>query len=205
MHQAILCQAEDNTERLSSSVPSLFSALSIHTLAMGKKNTIQWQLAENKSRQCILALSELAKTWPVGMWVVKSFSNLVRRLLSRGSLLHQEPRQILAGHRNENDGSSKIYRQPGIPTVDPFLVTGPHMEAGPDSPAPDGDVSMITDEVFGSLPGGADPTQLFQSHTYPDYFSGAISQPEHDSAWYGCLENILDLELLQKELGMGTR
>ncbi|KAF5604000.1 hypothetical protein FPCIR_1061 [Fusarium pseudocircinatum] len=46
-------------------VPSLFSALSIHTLAMGQKNTIQRQLAENKSRQCILALSQLAKTWPV--------------------------------------------------------------------------------------------------------------------------------------------
>lgn len=31
-----------------------------------------------------------------------------------------------------------------------------------------------------------------------------MDQSEYDSAWYDSLENMLDVELLQKELGMGS-
>ncbi|KAF5260425.1 hypothetical protein FOXYS1_8920 [Fusarium oxysporum] len=187
-------------------VPSLFSALSIHTLAISQKNTVHRLLAENKSRQCILALSELAKIWPVGMWVVKSFSNLLRRLLSRGSLSSQEPQPYIpSGDRTENGGNSAPHPQPNIALDEPLLAVEPHTEPGPRTPIPERDVSNTTDEfLLGSLSSGAPTAQFFQPHAYPDYFLGTMDQSEYDSAWYDSLENMLDVELLQKELGMGS-
>ncbi|KAF4455580.1 hypothetical protein F53441_2104 [Fusarium austroafricanum] len=67
------------------SVPAVFGALSIHTLVICRKDPIRRQLAGNKSRQCILALSELAKHWPIGLWIVRFFGNLMRRLTGQGS------------------------------------------------------------------------------------------------------------------------
>ncbi|KAF5647675.1 cutinase transcription factor 1 alpha [Fusarium tjaetaba] len=66
-------------------VPAVFGALSIHTLVICRKDPIRRQLAGNKSRQCILALSELAKHWPVGLWIMRFFGNLMRRLTGQGS------------------------------------------------------------------------------------------------------------------------
>ncbi|KAE8376631.1 hypothetical protein BDV26DRAFT_282527 [Aspergillus bertholletiae] len=66
-------------------VPSLFSALSVHTIVICRKDPIRRQLAENKSRQCLLALSELASSWPVKIWIAKAFVNLLRRLTVQGS------------------------------------------------------------------------------------------------------------------------
>ncbi|KAF4495923.1 Cutinase transcription factor 1 alpha [Fusarium agapanthi] len=66
-------------------VPAVFGALSIHTLVICRKDPIRRQLAGNKSRQCILALSELAKHWPVGLWIMRLFGNLMRRLTGQGS------------------------------------------------------------------------------------------------------------------------
>ncbi|PCD23202.1 hypothetical protein AU210_014725 [Fusarium oxysporum f. sp. radicis-cucumerinum] len=187
-------------------VPSLFSALSIHTLAISQKNAIHRQLAENKSRQCILALTELAKIWPVGMWVVKSFSNLLRRLLSRGSLSSQEPQPYIpSGDGPENGDNSAPHSQPNIALGEPLLAVEPHTEPGPRTPIPERDVSNTTDEfLLGSLSSGAPTAQFFQPHAYPDYFLGTMDQSEYDSAWYDSLENMLDVELLQKELGMGS-
>ncbi|KAF4422863.1 Cutinase transcription factor 1 alpha [Colletotrichum fructicola] len=45
-------------------VPALFGALSMHTIEICRKDSIRRQLAENKSRQCLLALGELSKSWP---------------------------------------------------------------------------------------------------------------------------------------------
>ena len=67
------------------SIPAVFGALSIHTLVICRKDPIRRQLAGNKSRQCILALSELAKSWPIGLWITKFFVNLFRRLTGQGS------------------------------------------------------------------------------------------------------------------------
>ncbi|KAF4345614.1 cutinase transcription factor 1 alpha [Fusarium beomiforme] len=66
-------------------VPAVFGALSIHTLVICRRDPIRRQLAGNKSRQCILALSELAKHWPVGLWIMRFFGNLMRRLTGQGS------------------------------------------------------------------------------------------------------------------------
>ncbi|KAL4730870.1 hypothetical protein ACLX1H_002912 [Fusarium chlamydosporum] len=68
-------------------IPAVFGALSIHTLVICRKDPIRRQLAGNKSRQCILALSELAKSWPIGLWITKFFVNLLRRLTGQGSAL----------------------------------------------------------------------------------------------------------------------
>ncbi|KAF6832497.1 cutinase transcription factor 1 alpha [Colletotrichum plurivorum] len=67
------------------SVPALFGALSIHTIVICRKDPIRRQLAENKSRQCLLALSELSKSWPVRIWISKSFVNLMTRLTDQGA------------------------------------------------------------------------------------------------------------------------
>ncbi|KAH7143482.1 fungal-specific transcription factor domain-containing protein [Dactylonectria macrodidyma] len=61
-------------------VPALFSALSIHTIVICRTDSYQRQLAENKSRQCMLALSVIAKSWPVRIWISQSFVNLMKRL-----------------------------------------------------------------------------------------------------------------------------
>ncbi|KAF6831229.1 cutinase transcription factor 1 alpha [Colletotrichum musicola] len=66
-------------------VPALFGALSIHTIVICRKDPIRRQLAENKSRQCLLALSELSKSWPVRIWISKSFVNLMTRLTDQGA------------------------------------------------------------------------------------------------------------------------
>ncbi|KAF5020743.1 hypothetical protein F66182_7245 [Fusarium sp. NRRL 66182] len=66
-------------------LPAVFGALSIHTLVICRKDPVRRQLAGNKSRQCILALSELAKCWPVGLWLTKFFVNLMRTLTGKGS------------------------------------------------------------------------------------------------------------------------
>ncbi|KAH7128999.1 fungal-specific transcription factor domain-containing protein [Dactylonectria macrodidyma] len=177
-------------------VPSLFAALSIHTLAMGTTNTIQRQLAENKSRQCILALGELTKVWPVGMWVVKSFSNLLRRLLSRGSLSDQalQARTSSEEEMDPGAGSAAILQvdvmgQQLPPLLHPQPATG--LEFG----AP----SMASSQA-----GGLSTAPWFQFHAYPDHFFGTADQLAYDSTWFGCLENMIDMELLQQELAIGT-
>ncbi|KAF4891986.1 Cutinase transcription factor 1 alpha [Colletotrichum fructicola] len=66
-------------------VPALFGALSMHTIEICRKDSIRRQLAENKSRQCLLALGELSKSWPVRIWISKSFVSLMTRLTGQGS------------------------------------------------------------------------------------------------------------------------
>ncbi|KAJ0423512.1 fungal-specific transcription factor domain-containing protein [Aspergillus carlsbadensis] len=65
-------------------LPALFGALSIHTIAICRKEPVRQKLAENKSRQCLLALSELSASWPVRIWFARGFLNLMRRLTGRG-------------------------------------------------------------------------------------------------------------------------
>jgi hypothetical protein len=45
-----------------------------------RNDSVRAQLAENKARQCMLALSELSKSWPVGGWILQLFINLFKRL-----------------------------------------------------------------------------------------------------------------------------
>ncbi|RFU30531.1 hypothetical protein B7463_g5824, partial [Scytalidium lignicola] len=81
-------------------VPTIFAALSIHTLVIRGGDSIQKQLAENRARQCILGMSELAKGWPVAGWVLRLFINLMRRLTGQseayGSSLDQRRERNLS-------------------------------------------------------------------------------------------------------------
>ncbi|RDL35491.1 uncharacterized protein BP5553_07422 [Venustampulla echinocandica] len=67
-------------------LPFLLPFLSTQSLSdqrIRPKDPIRSQLAENKSRQCMLALSELFKSWPVGGWILQLFINLLKRLTGR--------------------------------------------------------------------------------------------------------------------------
>ncbi|OAA59736.1 Transcription factor [Niveomyces insectorum RCEF 264] len=66
-------------------VPALFAALSIHTIVIQRSDGVQKQLAENRARQCILALGELAKGWPVAGWILRLFMNLMKTLTGQSN------------------------------------------------------------------------------------------------------------------------
>ncbi|PIG80449.1 hypothetical protein AARAC_001684 [Aspergillus arachidicola] len=89
------------------SVPALFSALSVHTIVICRKDPIRRQLAENKSRQCLLALSELAGSWPVKIWIAKAFLNLLRRLAVQGSASILNVSSSIANNRSNAASSSR--------------------------------------------------------------------------------------------------
>lgn len=172
-------------------VPSLFSALSIHSLAMCQKNPILRQLAENKSRQCILALGELSSCWPVRMWIVKAFLNLMRRLNST------------SGHRhgsipdNEYESVSGAQKEPmnqGMaPTMEGQIVRPDATATGSqDLEQHCRPGSRVMDDPLADL---IQPAQLA-----PDYFSGAADQFVHDSFWLEHLDHGLNLDDLQREL-----
>lgn len=159
-------------------VPSLFSALSIHSLAMCRKDPILRQLAENKSRQCILALGELAKCWPVRMWIVKSFLNLMRRLNSTSS--HQQGLIPDNGDESVSGAENEPVDQVGAPAVEGQTVR------------PDDAATGVIDDPLDDL---MQPAQWA-----PDYFSGAADQFVHDSIWLDHLAHGFDLDDLQREL-----
>ncbi|KAI1625600.1 fungal-specific transcription factor domain-containing protein [Exophiala viscosa] len=60
--------------------PALFAACGMHAIVIRRKCAIQSQVAENRARQCMLALSELAKSWPVANWILRLFISLMTRL-----------------------------------------------------------------------------------------------------------------------------
>ncbi len=64
-------------------MPALFAALSVHSIVIRRKDPIRSQLAENRSRQCMLALSELSRSWPVGGWILQLFITVMHRLTGR--------------------------------------------------------------------------------------------------------------------------
>lgn len=61
-------------------VPSLFAALSVHCIDVCGKEGEQCCLAEQQSRHCMLALSELSHSWPVAGWILRLFTSLMKRL-----------------------------------------------------------------------------------------------------------------------------
>ncbi|OHE91653.1 hypothetical protein CORC01_13043, partial [Colletotrichum orchidophilum] len=96
-------------------VPTLFGALSIHTIVICRKDPIRRQLAENKSRQCLLALSQLSKSWPVRLWISKSFVSLMRRLTGQGSIvnvtssIHDPNYRTFAPHDVGEEGNPTMF------------------------------------------------------------------------------------------------
>ncbi|RTE70314.1 hypothetical protein BHE90_015293 [Fusarium euwallaceae] len=74
-------------------IPALFAALAIHAIVIRRRDPIRRQLAENRSRQCMLALSELSKSWPIGGWILRLFVSLMLRLTGRESGFEPRPAQ----------------------------------------------------------------------------------------------------------------
>lgn len=82
-------------------VPALFSALGIHAIIIRRNVPIRRQLAENRARQCMLALGELSKSWPVGGWILRLFISLFYRLTGQdlGLKPGPQPRRGVSSHQ----------------------------------------------------------------------------------------------------------
>lgn len=158
-------------------VPALFSALSIHTLVICRKESIHRQLAENKSRQCMLALSVIAKSWPVRIWISKAFVNLMKRLTGQGSNLNGPIVNVSSSIWSpSNDTAPSTPSQMGV-RIQPITSQFP-----PNNIAP---ISHCTCNI------GSDPT----SPHAPGCLWRAPDQFIHDSLWAGYLDNALDVDL----------
>lgn len=158
---------------------------------MCQKNPILRQLAENKSRQCILALGELAECWPVRMWIVKAFLNLMRRLNTtpshhQGFTPHNQDYSVSGTQKDPIDQG----RAPAMEgqTVEPDdTATGSRdldQHSRPDA--------RVIDDPLADL--------IQPAHLAPDYFSGAADQFVHDSIWLEHLGHGFNLDDLQREL-----
>ena len=170
------------------SVPALFGALSINTIAIWRKDPIRRELAHNKSRQCILALSELAKSWPVRNWILKAFVNLMRRLTglssgAGGSITNVSSnigsnRHTMPPQRNLRSDSSQHATTSRNP---PNCVNGNH--------TPNHRNETI---VQPTLTSGQQPGDL---HAHSD-LSQLFDQFINDSLWTGCPDQSFDSDLL---------
>ncbi|TAQ87449.1 hypothetical protein B7494_g4221 [Chlorociboria aeruginascens] len=61
-------------------IPSVFAALIMHLIIMRTSDHMQRKLAENHARLCMLSMSELQKSWPVGGWILRLFESLLKNL-----------------------------------------------------------------------------------------------------------------------------
>lgn len=157
------------------SVPALFSALSIHTLVICRKESIHRQLAENKSRQCMLALSVIAKSWPVRIWISKAFVNLMKRLTGQGSSLNG-PIVNVSSSIWTPSSETPVPAQTGV-RLQPIANQLPLSHVEPNS--------HCTCNI------GGNPDNL---HAYGCLWR-APDQFIHDSLWAGYLDNALDVDL----------
>ncbi|XHF98609.1 hypothetical protein AWENTII_002157 [Aspergillus wentii] len=176
-------------------VPALFGALSIHTIVICRNDHIRRQLAENKSRQCVLALSELAKSWPVKIWIAKAFVNLMRRLTGQGS----------AGGSIVNVSSSITTDHNSVPSSGHWGLLGLQYTTGSGNIA-----TQINDRdqtAHNSLGASIQHTNLNacqpRSLHPSDYLLPATDQLLSDSFWAGSLDNAIDLDLLLHN-GLGS-
>lgn len=100
-------------------MPAIFAALSIHALVVRGNDSIQKQLAENRARQCILGMSELAKGWPVAGWILRLFINLMKGLTGHAGVYDTGPAQPLEGFPNGDLGLGQQSAQPAPSTRNP--------------------------------------------------------------------------------------
>ncbi|KAM0342110.1 hypothetical protein ACHAPU_009724 [Fusarium lateritium] len=164
-------------------VPAVFGALSIHTLVICRKDPIRRQLAGNKSRQCILALSELAKHCPVGLWIMKFFVRLMRRLTGQGSALSAGPivdvTSRIANDSHENEDST-LRASSGSSTV---------RSHNPDDPASGYNQQH---DIYNAQPASTDRSGM-EEQQVPDMFSWPGDQVGFDSFW---AQDTIDVDLL---------
>ncbi|KAH8898014.1 hypothetical protein GQ53DRAFT_712535 [Thozetella sp. PMI_491] len=175
-------------------VPSLFGALSIHTLVISRGNSLHRQLAENKSRQCILALTELAKSWPVGMWIVKAFLNLMQRLTSHGVFGASKLSVTTRVGFSETSSASSL----ALSTQQ--CVTSSETHTLHDNQST---LNVSGQRVLGSQSTGTSTPQLQQPQFPLEYPGTTPDQLVNDSFWLEYLDSIIDFEALQKGVVTG--
>ncbi|UPL01149.1 hypothetical protein LCI18_012083 [Fusarium solani-melongenae] len=160
-------------------VPAVFGALSIHTIVICRKDPIRRQLAGNKSRQCILALSELAKPWPVGLWIMRFFVNLFRRLTGQDSAVSGGAIVNVTSRIGNSDAESR-----GNQLNDNIATSSRPGGAEPIMPtAMNNRVQSRDQQIVDFMPQVTDPLAS-------------------DSFWAGCLDNSIDVDLLLQH-GLG--
>ncbi|KAB8222990.1 hypothetical protein BDV33DRAFT_189169 [Aspergillus novoparasiticus] len=159
-------------------VPALFSALSVHTIVICRKDPIRRQLAENKSRQCLLALSELAGSWPVKIWIAKAFLNLLRRLTVQGSASIINVSSSIANNRSNAASSSRSNS------------SGLHRAHSPKQTVLDSDRHESMNRA-----GYINGPQLRDLHPSGG-FTQAADHFVYNSFWASYLDNTFDVDLL---------
>ncbi|RJE26775.1 hypothetical protein PHISCL_00907 [Aspergillus sclerotialis] len=165
-------------------VPALFGALSIHTIVICRKDPIQQQVAENKARQCLLALSVLAKSWPVKIWISRAFVNLLRRLTGQGSASGGSIVKVSSSISNNNtsmapSGRSDLPQQcQPSPTSSFSHVASRHSDTA--------EQNTQSTRINGQ------PRELH----VPDYFPHIHDEYIYDSFPAGYLDNMLDVDML---------
>ena len=166
------------------SVPALFGALSIHTIVICQKDHIRRQLAENKSRQCMLALSELASSWPVNIWISKAFINLLRRLTGPGSIV---------GGSILSVSSSIVSNRTNVASSGHLGSLGLQHTTSPQS------------HFFHAIEGDqATPNSLDRCETSirphdlhaPDQLLPEADRLSYDRFWPGCFDNSMDVDMI---------
>ncbi|KAL2818511.1 fungal-specific transcription factor domain-containing protein [Aspergillus cavernicola] len=164
-------------------IPALFGALSVHTMIICRKDPIRQKLAENKSRQCLLALSELSISWPVRIWFAKAFVNLMRRLTSRGGSI-------------VNVSSSIARTSSNLASQGQFSSFESHRGISLDeiSPRTDGN-NLLSDRLHAWEP-SAQSASFDDSHNAQSYSPQIADQVMYDSFLAGYLDNTFDPDLL---------
>ncbi|KAF7563928.1 hypothetical protein G7046_g205 [Stylonectria norvegica] len=91
-------------------IPAIFNALAIHLLVLCTSSKIRHELAENRWRICMLGLSVMQESWPVGGWVYRFFATIMDRLKAKSSTNRRDTAQtgheILKGQGACGDSAS---------------------------------------------------------------------------------------------------
>lgn len=172
------------------SVPALFGALSVHTFNICRKDPIRQRLAENKSRQCLLALSELSRSWPVRIWFAKAFLNLLRRLTGQGSRQGGSIMNVsstIAGH-------SSLAPSASVDSTEPHTLT--NINPATTSRLPSNIILSELDSAEPSHQPGHDHEALLADNQPASNSSQATEQVLYDTFLAGYIDQTFDPDLL---------
>jgi hypothetical protein len=62
----------------------------MHAVVLRKRGLVQHQAAESHARLCLIALSQLQKSWPVCGWILRLFVSLLKRIaVDEGEVITQ--------------------------------------------------------------------------------------------------------------------
>ena len=172
-------------------MPALFGALAINTISICRNDPIRRELAQNKSRQCMLALSELAKSWPVRTWILKAFVNLMKRLTGLSSGAGGSITSVTSNVVNDR-GNTALWSDMGsdLPQQTTSFPCAPNPMNGPQN------LNMRDNQAAQSS--FIHPSEFGNIHTHGDLLQ-LSDQVMNDSFWAGYVDNMFDSDLLLHE------